>query len=156
MNYSLTADYIDDQSLADIRQSYKQEGYCLVDNVYSVAELDEMESFFEDFKNQEHKAFGNAISTDEGWGENYTFRFDDIDPSKELLRAMHPHRFSRQVQQWYLHSRIGLILAALLGCPALGGRRCTIINRLNRWGKTCLRTISTCCRNRPPALQHEH
>ena len=65
MNYSLTADYIDDQSLADIRQSYKQEGYCLVDNVYSVTELDEMESFFEDFKNQEHKAFGNAISTDE-------------------------------------------------------------------------------------------
>ena len=122
MNYSLTADYIDDQSLADIRQSYKQEGYCLVDNVYSVAELDEMESFFEDFKNQEHKAFGNAISTDEGWGENYTFRFDDIDPSKELLRAMHPHRFSRQVQQWYLHSRIGLILAALLGCPALGAQ----------------------------------
>ena len=37
-----------------------------------------------------------------------------------------------------------------------GGRWCTIINRLNRWGKTCLRTISTCYRNRPPALQHEH
>ena len=156
MYYSLTAGHIDDQSLADIRQSYEQEGYCLVDNVYSVAELDEMESFFEDFKNQEHKAFGNTISTDEGWGENYTFRFDDIDPSKELLRAMHPHRFSRQVQQWYLHPRIGLILAALLGCPALGGRRCTIINRLNRWGKTCLRTTSTCYRNRPPALQRGH
>ena len=122
MYYSLTADHIDDQSLADIRESYEQEGYCLVANVYSVTELDEMESFFEDFKNQEHKAFGNAISTDEGWKENYTFRFDDIDPSKELLRAMHPHRFSRQVQRWYLHPRIGLILAALLGCPALGAQ----------------------------------
>jgi len=122
MYYSLTAGHIDDQSLADIRESYEQEGYCLVDNVYSVAELDEMESVFEDFKNQEHKTFGNAISTDEGWEENYTFRFDDIDPSKELLRAMHPHRFSRQVKQWYLHPRIGLILAALLGCSALGAQ----------------------------------
>ena len=62
MYYSLTAGHID---LADIRQSYKQEGYCAVDNVYSAAELDEMESFFEDVKSEEHKAFGNEISTDE-------------------------------------------------------------------------------------------
>ena len=65
MYYSLTADHIDDQSLADIRESYKQEGYCAADNVYSASELDEMESFFEDFKSQEHRAFGNAIGTDE-------------------------------------------------------------------------------------------
>ncbi|MDP6597169.1 MAG: hypothetical protein QGI86_15030 [Candidatus Poribacteria bacterium] len=47
----------DDKGLAGIRESYKQEGYCVVDDVYSAAELDEMKFFFEDFKNQEHNQY---------------------------------------------------------------------------------------------------
>ena len=122
MYQSLAATDIDNQLLKDIGEMYQKEGYCLVDNVYSATEFDEIESFFEDFKSNKHKAFGNDISTDEGWEENYTFRFDDIDPSKELLRAMHPHRFSQKVQRWHLHPKIGTILSTLLGCPALGAQ----------------------------------
>ena len=113
---------VDSTVLKRIKEQYDQEGYCVVDNVYSGVELDEMETFFEDFKNRDHNAFGNAISTDEGWEENYTFNFSEIDPSKELLRAMHPHRFSQKVKKWYLHPKIGFILMNLLGCPALGAQ----------------------------------
>ena len=105
-----------------MRKSYVQEGYCMVDNVYSVKELDEIESLFDDFKSKGHKAFGNPSGTDKSWGEFDIFGFDDIDPSKELLRAMHPHRFIPQVRQWFLHPRIGQILEALLGCSALGAQ----------------------------------
>ena len=61
---------VDSTVLERIKEQYDQEGYCVVDNVYSRTELDEMETFFEDFKNHDHNAFGNAISTDEGWEES--------------------------------------------------------------------------------------
>ena len=122
MNHSLKADRVGHGVLTAAKESYEAEGYCVVDNVYPPAELNVMETFFEDFKVQGYKAFGDYIGTDDGLADNHTVEFDDIDPSKELLRAMHPHRFSSQVKQWYLHPRIAQVLAFLLECPALAAQ----------------------------------
>jgi len=122
MNHSLKADRVGHGVLTAAKESYEAEGYCVVDNVYPPAELNVMETFFEDFKVQDYKAFGDYIGTDNGLADNHTVKFDDIDPSKELLRAMHPHRFSSQVKQWYLHPRIAQVLAFLLECPALAAQ----------------------------------
>ena len=122
MNHSLKADRVGHGVLTAAKESYEAEGDCVVDNVYPPAELNVMETFFEDFKVQDYKAFGDYIGTDDGLADNHTVEFDDIDPSKELLRAMHPHRFSSQVKQWYLHPRIAQVLAFLLECPALAAQ----------------------------------
>ena len=99
MNRSLKAGRVSHDVLIVAKKSYEAMGYCVVDNVYSFTELDVMETFFENFKVQGHKAFGNHIGASDGLADNHTVGFDDIDPSKELLRAMHPHRFSPQVKQ---------------------------------------------------------
>tara|TARA_B100001105_G_C22384552_1_gene441226 strand:+ start:120 stop:956 length:837 start_codon:yes stop_codon:yes gene_type:complete len=119
MTHSLKADCVGHDVLTVAKESYETEGYCIVDNVYPPTELDVMDTFFEDFKTQGHKAFGDHIGTDDGLADNHTVGFDDIDPSKELLRAIHPHRFSPQVKQWYLHPRIAQVLTFLLERPAL-------------------------------------
>ena len=104
------------------KESYEANGYCVVDNVYPSTELDVMAAFFEDFKIQGHKAFGDYIGTDDDLADNHVVDFDDIDPSKELLRAMHPHRFSSQVKQWYLYPRVAQVLSFLFECPALAAQ----------------------------------
>ena len=112
-------DCVGHEVLTAVKESYETNGYCVVDNVYPSTELDVMEAFFEDFKIQGHKAFGDYIGTDDDLADNHVVDFDDIDPSKELLRAMHPHRFSSQVKQWYLYPRIAQVLNFLFECPGI-------------------------------------
>lgn len=89
------------------RQQFDELGYCIVDGLFSQAEISAIEAFFEDFKN-----IGTAVF-DAG------MKFEEIDPAKRQLRAMHPHRYSEQAKQWALNSRVMSVLAALFGKPAL-------------------------------------
>lgn len=89
-------------SPAQIEQ-FHRDGFCVVDALFSSAEIDAIEAFFEDYKH-------NGLSVyDKG------HKFEEIDPTKNQLRAMHPHRYSERAKAWALHPRVTAVLAALLG-----------------------------------------
>lgn len=88
-------------------EQFHRDGWCVVDALFSSAEIDAIEAFFEEFKTN------GAAVYDDG------FRFDQIDPAQRQLRAMHPHRHSERAKDWGLHPRVMDVLAALLGRPAL-------------------------------------
>ncbi len=86
---------------------FKARGYCIVDGLFTPAEISDIMAFFEDYKN-----IGTAVF-DAG------MKFDEIDPGKRQLRAMHPHRYSERAKGWGLNPRVMSVLAALFGRPAL-------------------------------------
>lgn len=88
---------------ADHRRQFAENGYCIVADIYAESEIVEIERFFEGYKN-----IGTAVF-DAG------SRFDEIDPTKRQLRAMHPHRYSEQARRWALNSRLVEVLGGLLG-----------------------------------------
>jgi phytanoyl-CoA hydroxylase len=86
---------------------YRERGYCIVPGLFSEDEIQDIENFFEDFKLRGEKVYdGNA--------------FDEVDPTKGQLRAMHPHRYDSRAAGWMLHPNVGAVLEELLGKPALG------------------------------------
>jgi phytanoyl-CoA hydroxylase len=87
---------------------FQESGYCVVDGIFSTKELAEIEVFFEEYRNCGSKVF------DGGSG------YEEIDISKRQLRAMHPHRYSKKVQEWFLHPGVVAILETLLGKAPLG------------------------------------
>ena len=98
------------------KKSYQENGYCIVDGVYSPDELNEIERFFEDWKESPDANFekdGNAFAK---------VRFDEIDRTKNLVRALHPHRYSEKVKGWFIHPRLAASLEVLLGRPAVGAQ----------------------------------
>lgn len=84
-------------------EHFHREGWCVVEGLFSPAEIGAIESFFEDFKQN-----GPAIYD----GND---RIEDVDKTKRQVRAMHPHRYSRQAQEWALQPRVLAVLEALLG-----------------------------------------
>src|SRR3954471_766196 len=82
---------------------FSEAGYCVVDAVYSAAEIDAIDAFFEDFKRLGHSIYDNG------------HKFEEVDPAKVQLRAMHPHRYSERAKSWALHPRVASVLATLLG-----------------------------------------
>jgi hypothetical protein len=88
-------------------QQFHDDGYCVVDGLFAPQEIDEIESFFEEFKLQGGQIYDKKS-------------FEEIDPKKQQLRAMHPHRYSQRAQDWFLHPEVAAVLEALLGRPALG------------------------------------
>jgi phytanoyl-CoA hydroxylase len=88
-------------------EHFNTHGYCVASNLFSAVELDAIETFFEEFKH-----VGTAVF-DAG------AKFEEIDPTKRQLRAMHPHRYSAQAKQWGLNSRVMSALEILFGRPAL-------------------------------------
>jgi len=89
------------------KQQFLDDGYCVVANLFSESEIAEIEAFFEEFKLKGHKIY-------DGVG------YEETDITKQQLRAMQPHRYSRKAQDWMLHPRVGEVLEELLGRPALG------------------------------------
>lgn len=85
-------------------------GYCVVDDVFTASELQEIEDFFEEFRQGKGALF-------EG-GRNY----EDLDPTKGQVRCLHPHRYSKKVEEWYLHPNIAYWLETFLGRPAFGAQ----------------------------------
>jgi phytanoyl-CoA hydroxylase len=82
---------------------FHRDGYCVVDGLFSPAETDAIEAFFEDFKRLGLSVYDNG------------HKFEEVDPTKVQLRAMHPHRYSERAKAWALHPRVTAVLAALLG-----------------------------------------
>lgn len=88
-------------------EHFHAHGWCVVDALYTPEEVDAIAAFFEVYKTN-----GKAVYDD-------NLRIEEIDPAQRQVRAMHPHRYSEQVQQWALRPRVMEALAALLGRPAL-------------------------------------
>lgn len=93
---------------AALKEFYDREGYVIVDNVYSASELEEIEAFFEDYRNTEERTFHGGKA------------YGEIDPKKELLRALQPHRTNPEPLRWMMHPRAVEVLAALFEKDPLG------------------------------------
>jgi phytanoyl-CoA hydroxylase len=93
-------------SAQEVRQ-FREEGYCVVDGLFAPEEIAEIEAFFEDFKQRGEKIYDERS-------------YEEVDPTKSQLRAMHPHRYSRRVLDWFLHPDVAAVLGVLLEKPALG------------------------------------
>lgn len=88
-------------------EHFQREGYCVVEGLFALDEIAAIEAFFEEFRRS-----GPAIYD----GKD---RFEDIDKTKRQVRAMHPHRFSREALSWALQPRVISALQTLLGRPPL-------------------------------------
>lgn len=97
-------------SAAD-KEHYDTNGYCIIDDVYSAEELQEIEDFFENFKEREDKTF-----------ENGHVRLDEVDRTKQQVRVLQPHRIDERVMNWFLHPNVAEVLETLLEKPAYGAQ----------------------------------
>ena len=88
------------------KEQYMRDGYCVVANLYSPREIDEIEAFFEETK-------------DRAWCDHGK-KLEEVDKTKGQVRAMHPHRYDDRARKWMLQPNVGAVLEELLGRPALG------------------------------------
>jgi phytanoyl-CoA hydroxylase len=89
-------------------EQFHRDGYCVVDGLFSADEIGDIEAFFEEFKKNGLSVFDSGS------------KYEEIDPTKSQLRALHPHRHSKKAQDWMLHPEVASVLEVLLGKPALG------------------------------------
>lgn len=95
---------------AGLKTDYDRFGYAIADLVYAPDEIDAIEAFFEAYKESPEKVFDGGA------------RFEEIDPKQRQLRAMHPHRYSKQAETWFTRPRLVRILESLLGAAPLGAQ----------------------------------
>ncbi len=88
--------------------AFHRDGYCVVDGLFENHELAAIEAFFEDYKHNGEKVYDAGCT------------FEELDPSKQQVRAMHPHRYSAKAREWFLNPQVMDVLETLLGSPALG------------------------------------
>jgi len=108
-NLKVMTTSISPQITEEQKRQFEEEGFCVVPNLLSARQIEEIEEFFEAFKHGEHVFDG---------GSSYA----EIDATQMQLRAMNPHRHSQKVQEWFLHPPVAGVLEALLGKPALGAQ----------------------------------
>ena len=89
-------------------QQFRDDGYCVVEGLFSSQEITEIELFFEAYKQQGGKVYDGGNT------------YEEIDPTKQQLRAMQPHRHVRRARDWMLHPEVAAVLEVLLQRPALG------------------------------------
>lgn len=87
-------------------RQFREDGYCIVDGLFSSQEIDEIEAFFENYKTQGYATFDGQ-------------KIEDVDPKSRQLRAMHPHRHSPEALEWALNGNVIAVLEDLLGQPPL-------------------------------------
>lgn len=104
-----------DSVLEAAKARFDAEGFCVVDDVFSVDELDAIELFFESLRTADRGDF----HLDSGGG---SLKFAEVDRTKQQVRVVHPHRLDSKVLEWYLHPNIARVLEALLGRPALAAQ----------------------------------
>ncbi|HKJ90301.1 MAG TPA: phytanoyl-CoA dioxygenase family protein [Oceanipulchritudo sp.] len=92
------------------RAKFEEEGFCHLDGLFTESELKEIEAFFEEYKHNGGAVF-DAGST-----------YEEIDPGKRQVRAMHPHRYSERAKGWFLNPAVMDVLAELLGKEAFGAQ----------------------------------
>ena len=90
------------------QRQFSELGYCVVPGLFSEAEIQEIEGFFEEYRHHGGKVFDGNVA------------YEEIDPTQRQVRAMHPHRYSQRALEWMLHPKVGPVLECLLGKPALG------------------------------------
>ncbi|MGH7995257.1 MAG: phytanoyl-CoA dioxygenase family protein [Opitutaceae bacterium] len=88
-------------------RQFDEQGYCVVEGLFTDREIRDIEAFFE-----EYRKIGAAVF-DSG------SLYEEIDPTKRQLRAMHPHRHSEQAKRWALNPRVAGALSDLFGRPPL-------------------------------------
>jgi phytanoyl-CoA hydroxylase len=92
------------------KEQFETLGYCVVPDLFSEQEIQDIEDFFEEFKKNGPSVFdGNS-------------RYEEVDMTKRQVRAMHPHRYSERVKGWMLHPAVAAVLEELLGKPPLGAQ----------------------------------
>ncbi len=99
------------------KEQYDTQGYVVLDNIYSESELQEMEAFFEVYRQRDDTVFENL-----GGVFKPAVKFEEVDRTKQQVRVMHPHRLDPRAQGWFLHPRVASVLENLLGKPALGAQ----------------------------------
>lgn len=97
------------RNIGEIKSVYDEHGAVLVEGLYTEDQLSAIEQFFEDFKNEKAIFDGS---------EHYT---EEVKAQRQV-RALHPHRFSSQVKEWFLEPRVAYVLEALLEKPPLGAQ----------------------------------
>lgn len=96
--------------MKDYRKEFAELGYCRLDGLFSEQTLQEIEAFFEEYKRSGAAVFDGGM------------RFEEQDPALRQVRALHPHRYSRRVQDWMLAPPVMDVLRELLGKEALGAQ----------------------------------
>ena len=96
------------QHRIDLAAAFQRDGYCVVDGLFTEEEISAIAAFFEEYK----LIGGRAYDA----GKTY----EELDPATQQVRAMHPHRYSQRVQDWFLNPKVMDVLEILLGKPALG------------------------------------
>jgi ectoine hydroxylase-related dioxygenase (phytanoyl-CoA dioxygenase family) len=81
---------------------FRRDGFCVVDNLFTSEEVDAIEAFFEDYKENGEAVYDNGM------------RFEEQDKTKQQIRAMHPHRYSKRALEWALNQRVTGVLTVLL------------------------------------------
>ncbi len=94
---------------------FQENGYCIVDDVFSSNELQDIEDYFEDYRKQGHRTFASGNS------QGMT-TIDQVDATKIQVRAMHVHRTDPKVLNWMIHPNIAASLETFMQKPALAGQ----------------------------------
>lgn len=93
-----------------LKSDFDELGFCVTDGLFSESELQEIEVFFEDYKNRGGQVFDQKSN------------YEEIDPAKRQVRAMHPHRYSEKARDWMIQPKVAEVLELLLGQPALAAQ----------------------------------
>jgi ectoine hydroxylase-related dioxygenase (phytanoyl-CoA dioxygenase family) len=93
-----------------LKQKFEDQGFVVVDDIYTEQELQEMEKLFEDYAETGGNTFDHGKA------------FEEQDKTKQQVRALHPHRYRQEVRDWYLKPELMDTLKMLLGKEALGAQ----------------------------------
>jgi len=96
---------------AEQKRQFEESGYCVVAGLFTETEIQEIEDFFEEFKRSGGVIYDGNVKT-----------YEEMDKTKQQVRALHPHRFSSKALKWYLNPNVAAVLEELLGKPALGAQ----------------------------------
>ena len=91
----------------DQKEQFARDGYCVVANLYSPQEIDEIETFFEETKKQDLPWYDRGLKQNE------------VDKTKGQVRALQPHRHDEKPKTWVTNANVAVVLEELLGKPAL-------------------------------------
>lgn len=90
----------------DQKQHFHENGYCVVDSLFTLQEIKEIEGFFENYKTHGYETFDGH-------------KLEDVDVTKGQLRAIHPHVHCNEPLAWALNPNIAVVLEQLFQCPPL-------------------------------------
>ncbi|MDQ6420630.1 phytanoyl-CoA dioxygenase family protein [Paenibacillus sp. LHD-117] len=91
--------------------SFRQEGFLIVKGLFQPAELEEIDTTFEEISREPVPGYFDP-----------DMQADDSDPLKRYPRVMHPHRFNDNAMKYMLHAPVMAVLHDLYGEEALAAQ----------------------------------